>query len=135
MFAVADSSRQPVARRLIAAVAVCLALVQASVLSLSAAACCCEARHAAKIAAEDCCPAGSHPPGECPLHRAPKRAGDCALSCNTSASLQLVLLAGAPPLARPATTPTLVRVAASAASSSVSLDDVDLVPHAPPPRS
>ena len=135
MFAVVDSSRQPLVRRLIAAVAVCLALVQASVVTLSVAACCCEVRHAAKIAAEDCCPVGSHPPGECPLHRAPKKAGDCALSCNTSASLQLVLLSGAPPLARPATAPMLVPVSASAAPSSVWLDDVDLVPHAPPPRS
>lgn len=119
----------------------CLALVQASVAIVSAAACGCEARRAAKAAIEDCCPAGSHPPGMCPLHRdatthsnAKKTAGTALTICDAGAVMQLVLLSGAPPLPKPATTPMLEPVRATVAVADTALVDLDLVPHAPPPK-
>ena len=134
------SRRTSSARLWLGAVAVCLALVQASVAIVSAAACGCEARRAAKAANEDCCPAGSHPPGMCPLHRdaagqpdAKKTAG-AALVCNAGAAMQLVLLSGAPPLQKPATTPTLEPAPATPVVADAALIDLDLVPHAPPPK-
>jgi len=123
------------------AAAVCLALVQASVAIVSAAACGCEARRAAKAASEDCCPAGSHPPGMCPVHRdatthatTKKTAGPALAICQAGAAMQLVLLSGAPPLPKPATNPTLEPVRATAAVADAALVDLDLVPHAPPPK-
>ena len=137
---VTPSRRGSFARRWLGAVAVCLALVQASVAIVSAAACGCEARRAAKAASEDCCPAGSHPPGMCPVHRdttghpnGNKTAG-AALVCNAGGTMQLVLLAGAPPLPRPATTVTLEPVPATIVAADAALIDLDLVPHAPPPK-
>lgn len=135
------SRRSSSARLWLGAVAVCLALVQASVAIVSAAACGCEARRAAKAATEDCCPAGSHPPGMCPLHRdatthsnAKKTAGPALTICDAGAAMQLVLLSGAPPLPRPATTPTLEPVRATVSVADAALVDLDLVPHAPPPK-
>jgi len=137
---VTPSRRGSFARRWLGVVAVCLALVQASVAIVSAAACGCEARRAAKAASEDCCPAGSHPPGMCPVHKdttghanAKKTAGP-ALVCNAGAAMQLVLLAGAPPLPRPATTVTLEPAPATIVVADAALIDLDLVPHAPPPK-
>lgn len=121
--------------------AVCLALIQASVAIVSAAACGCEARRAAKAASEDCCPAGSHPPGMCPVHRdssghpnAKKTNGAALAVCNAGAAMQLVLLSGAPPIAKPATTPTLVPAPATLVAADDAVVNLDLVPHAPPPK-
>jgi hypothetical protein len=138
---VTASRERTTARLWIGAVAVCLALVQASVAIVSAAACGCEARRAAKAASEDCCPAGSHPPGMCPLHRdaashstASKTAGAALAVCNAGAAMQLVLLSGAPPLPKPATTPALEPAPARFVVAADALIDLDLVPHAPPPK-
>lgn len=135
------SRRLSSARLWFGAVAVCLALVQASVAVVSAAACGCEARRASKAAIEDCCPAGSHPPGKCPLHRdattrsnAKTTAGAALTICDAGAAMQLVLLSGAPPLQKPATTPTLEPVRVTVAVADAALVDLDLVPHAPPPK-
>ncbi len=136
---VTSSGRATVARRWLGAVAVCLALVQASVAIVSAAACGCEARRASKVAMEDCCPAGSHLPGMCPLHRnAPGHANadikKALVVCDASARMQLVLLSGAPPVPKPATTPTLEPAPATLALTDVALIDLDVTPHAPPPK-
>jgi hypothetical protein len=135
------SRRTSSARLWLGAVAVCLALVQASVAIVSAAACGCEARRAAKAASEDCCPAGSHPPGMCPLHRdatghpnAKKTAGAALAVCNAGAAMQLVLLSGAPPLSKPALIPTLEPAPATLVVADDALIDLNLVPHAPPPK-
>lgn len=121
--------------------AVCLALVQASVAIVSAAVCGCEARRAAKAASEDCCPAGSHPPGMCPVHRGAtdhqdtgKTASAALVVCNAGAAMQLVLLSGAPPLQKPATTPTLEFAPAALVVAVDALINLNLVPHAPPPK-
>jgi len=38
----------------------------------------------------DCCPAGSHPPGQCPLHKREAPAGGCRLTCATERSTPFV---------------------------------------------
>ena len=37
--------------------------------------------HAAERDDVDCCPAGSHPPGQCPLHRGGASSNECRLTC------------------------------------------------------
>ena len=29
----------------------------------------------------ECCPAGSHPPGQCPLHKTPSHSNECRMTC------------------------------------------------------
>ena len=77
----------------------------------------------------------------CPVHRdaaghpnAKKTAGAALAVCNAGAAMPLVLLSGAPPLQKPVTTPTLVPVPATLVVADDALIDLDLVPHAPPPR-
>ena len=77
----------------------------------------------------------------CPLHRdtsaqthTRKSAGPALAVCNAWASMQLVLLAVAPPLPKPATMPMLEPVAVTSALADAATIDLDLFPHAPPPK-
>jgi hypothetical protein len=38
----------------------------------------------------DCCPAGSHPPGQCPLHKREAPAVGCRLTCATQGSTPFI---------------------------------------------
>lgn len=77
----------------------------------------------------------------CPVHRetaghpsGKKTAGTAFAVCNAGAAMQLVLLSGAPPLSKPAATPTLEPAPVTLVAADVALIDLDLVPHAPPPK-
>ena len=71
-------------RRRFAVCALLLTVIQAAVAFAAPLATCCPSRAASVQADEECCPAGSHPPGECPRHGVskPARAGACRLQCD-----------------------------------------------------
>jgi hypothetical protein len=63
------------------------------------------------VSADDCCPAGSHPPGECPLRHRRASAGhgsarDCRLACAQAGDRALLLVAGVLPVALPPIVPS-----------------------------
>ena len=73
-----------------AACALALVAVQFALLFAAPVAACCREDVAARAAAsrveaeKDCCPPGSHPPGQCPLHRRASRQSEseCRIRCN-----------------------------------------------------
>jgi hypothetical protein len=77
-------------RRRLASCALALTVLQLSLLFTAPLSACCapNAGHATKAAADtgDCCPAGSHPPGQCPLHKAPAKNGTSGTSTPASGS-------------------------------------------------
>lgn len=38
----------------------------------------------------ECCPAGSHPPGQCPLHKNDSHSNDCRMTCARQATTPFV---------------------------------------------
>jgi hypothetical protein len=77
----------------------------------------------------------------CPVHKDnaahqnAKNTPRAALAiCNAGAAMQLVLLSGAPPIAKPVTTPTLVPAPMRLAAADDALIELDRVPHARPPK-
>lgn len=140
------------ASRVVIAVALALALIQASAFAM-ANACCCR-RMTMAAGDSDCCPAGSHPPGQCPLHRdaaeqqhqhqhqmamgdaaapAPTAPAPFMLRCGASRASTLFVTAGMTPAA-PST--FVVALISSLAPAPLAPQPLDLarVPHAPPPR-
>jgi hypothetical protein len=103
---------------------------------------CCPARHAASAPAAEaeieCCPAGSHAPGQCPRHKgsnAPSKPlkVDCRMQCDTPHGVQFLLgVAGLlpPPVVSPAA-PIVSRAVAVATSDPQTRP---FVPESPPPR-
>ena len=72
-------------RRRLASCALALTVLQAALAFAAPLSGCCPSRAAATAQADkDCCPAGSHPPGECPRHARSKAAGpaSCRLQCD-----------------------------------------------------
>jgi hypothetical protein len=117
-------------------VALCLALSQAAATLVSGLCCCREGT--TQVSSDDCCPEGSHPPGMCPLKHgaqagAASRRDTCRLSCAASLLPRFVLTAGVLPLAKPASA-QLMALEVVAAIPPRSLIEIDLVPHAPPPK-
>jgi hypothetical protein len=133
-------------RRRLAPCALVLTLLQCALLFASPAAACCAAgadrlRAAAAAPADEieCCPPGSHPPGQCPLHRTGAKGkaasrSECRLRCDARHAADFVLgVSGILP--RPA--------AGLAAPRAVIVERIDpafaviapSVPDAPPPRS
>jgi hypothetical protein len=94
------------------ACALALAAVQFALLFAAPAAACCRADETAGAAVSrvendaECCPPGSHPPGQCPLHRRAARQSEseCRIRCTApSASGYMIGIAGmlpAPPVSR-----------------------------------
>jgi hypothetical protein len=117
-------------RRLLCAVVLC-AFLPLGAFSTLAAACQCATMMVAS-SDDDCCPAGSHPPGMCPLHQRESTA-QCRFSCAAGGQTLLLLT-----VARPES-PTGHQVpAATPADVSPSIDAAPLAraasPDAPPPR-
>jgi hypothetical protein len=120
-------------RRRLASCALALIVCQTAAVFAAPLWSCCASRHAASAEAEhDCCPAGSHPPGQCPRHAA-ERSRDCRLQCDAPHGVQFLI--------------AVVGVLPAPAASAAALVPVQLVvvspfapalrpsvPHAPPPR-
>ena len=114
-------------RRLAAVVAVVLALAQGAAVAASAVA---YAGDAIQAVVSDCCVKGSHPPGQCPLHRKPSAA--CRLSCAASTAGPIVILAvGELPAPARLVAPE-ARVAAAAPLFESALDRAPAHPTPPP---
>jgi hypothetical protein len=124
--------------------ALLLIVVQAALLFVAPVSACCRdrsTRQAQTIGAadEDCCPAGSHPPGQCPLHKGKTKSSgsggsrECRLRCAASQAPDFTLGAigvlpgpAAIPVAAPRST------FGSIASSTVLARSLN--PDAPPPK-
>ena len=130
-------------RRRLASGAIALTLLQLAVLFAAPVSACClpfrlkaEATQVEKAEAPDCCPAGSHAPGECPLHKgggAQKSGSDCRMTCDTEHGPQFVLgVTGV----LPAPESTRIDLTASAPLHGVPFIATarPSVPAAPPPR-
>ena len=124
--------------------AVAMMLLQATLLVVwPLSACCAQSgaakAHAAKAAAEaDCCPPGSHRPGQCPLHRsarsgARQSASTCRIQCSAPLAAAIVIgTVGVLPDPPVAARTTIVSTVAPAPADAVSARAVH--PDAPPPK-
>jgi hypothetical protein len=133
-------------RRRLASCALALLVLQCAMPFAAPIAACCAprvatpARAAAAPGDGECCPAGSHPPGECPRHQARKSAGaqtsqrsECRMTCGGPHGPQL-LLPNAGLLPAPAATDiTLASVPVEARDAANPLPRRAL-PDAPPPK-
>ena len=98
-------------RRRLASFALALSALQLALLFAVPVSACCSRKPMAQVTTtveaagtHDCCPAGSHPPGECPLHRNDKSAGQqtsraeqCRMACDTPHAPQIVFAIGVLP--------------------------------------
>jgi len=127
-------------RRRLAASALALLVCHAALVFVAPLSSCCPSRHAAVGAAtteaeKDCCPAGAHAPGKCPLHGRSKAATKiaCRMQCDAPHGVQFLLgAAGLLPAPAGSLEPPIVshRVVFAA-------DDPETrpsVPESPPPR-
>jgi hypothetical protein len=81
----------PFRRRFFAAGALIVVLAHLTAVLAVPLAACAAITPAAHHDSVECCPAGSHPPGECPLHRQDaKHSGGCRLTCATQGSTPFV---------------------------------------------
>jgi hypothetical protein len=135
-------------RRRLASGALALTVLQLALLFAAPLSACCpsnRAAHQAKVAAEtECCPAGSHAPGECPLHRG-SRAGDrqsarttqtegaCRMICDAPHGAPLLLGATGIVPSPQAVEIDLTAYAMAVGASSITTDRPSF-PDAPPPR-
>jgi len=125
-------------RHRLASCALALLFVQTAVaIAVPMAMCCPADTHAAAAQDEDCCPAGSHPPGQCPLHGRAKTTGatsaSCRMHCDAPHGIQL--LAGTVavlPVTSRITIALTDRGAARADSTTAVLRST--IPSAPPPK-
>ena len=88
-------------RRRLASGALALTVLQLALLFAAPVSACCAPRHhlAARVSEEavDCCPPGSHAPGQCPLHRSTDRSGaeksasTCRMMCDAPHGPQFLL--------------------------------------------
>jgi len=129
-------------RRRLASFALALAVCHSALVFAGPLASCCPSRAAAAAAADDeCCPAGSHPPGQCPRHAGSnassraERSGktSCRLQCDAPHGAQFLL--GAVGLL-PVSALSIAAPDAShaAANAVVNPETRPFVPDAPPPR-
>jgi len=84
-------------RRRLASCALLLMALQAALVFTAPLSACCAPRGSAMHRApavedEECCPAGSHPPGQCPRHArsAGRSAASCRLQCDAPHGVQFV---------------------------------------------
>ena len=130
-------------RRRLASCALALLVCQTASVFAAPLSSCCPARHAASAPAAEaeteCCPAGSHPPGQCPRHKSsttpskPAKKMDCRIQCDAPHGVQFLIgVAGLLP-------PPVVSPAAPIVSRAVVVATADpqtrpFVPESPPPR-
>jgi hypothetical protein len=124
-------------RRRLASCALALVVCHAALVLAAPLSACCPSRSAAPAAEaeKDCCPAGSHAPGQCPLHARSKAETkvSCRMQCDAPHGAQF-LLGGVGLLPAPAAS-----LAAPVASLVADIRGVDpetrpFVPDSPPPR-
>ena len=86
-------------RRRLASCALALTVLQAALLFAAPLSACCRLVSARTDAAaaratekEDCCPPGSHPPGQCPRHQQSRTASrsDCRMTCDATPAAFLI---------------------------------------------
>jgi hypothetical protein len=127
-------------RRRLASCALAVVLLQCALLFAAPVSACCgtaaEGGHATQAEgspAIECCPPGTHAPGQCPLHK-PERSSDCALRCGQTHAPDFVL--GAVGIL----TPPVVSLAppATTRAGAIAIPGVvvrAIPPDGPPPRS
>jgi hypothetical protein len=129
-------------RRRLASCALAMLVCQTASVFAAPLSSCCPARHAATAPAAEaeteCCPAGSHAPGQCPRHKRSNAPStplkvDCRMQCDAPHGVQFLLgVAGLVP-------PPIVSPAAPIVSRAVVVATADpqarpFVPESPPPR-
>jgi len=123
-------------RRRLAPFATVLMILQAAlVFSAPLAACCQAGKTASAVQDEDCCPAGAHPPGECPRHARSNRESraSCRLLCDAPHGLQFIAgIAGVLPPDAVAAVPAGDRGAVTIVSAVAQVRST--IPTSPPPR-
>ena len=128
-------------RRRLAASALVLLVCHTTLVFVAPLSSCCPSRHASAAAVsateteKDCCPAGSHAPGQCPLHARSKTSTkvSCRMQCDAPHGVQFLLGASA---LLPAPAVSLAPAIVSRAFI-LTVDDPETrpsVPDAPPPR-
>src|SRR5262249_42309333 len=133
-------------RRRLASCALALTALQLALLfSVPVSACCVSkaaaVAHGTSAASKDCCPAGSHAPGECPLHKNKGQAGDhktsrtaeCRMMCDAPHGPQF-LLAAIGVLPAPEAFEIVLPSQAFASRSQAPVLLRAALPDAPPPR-
>jgi hypothetical protein len=121
-------------RRRTAAGALMLVFLQFAMLAAApVAACCAPAGQPAAVAQEDCCPPGSHVPGQCPLHKTAPRASDCRLTC-ARAGVDVFVPGVFGVLPSPAATAAPARASVPVHIISLLPLSADADPFTPPPR-
>ena len=132
-------------RRRFASCALALTVLQAALVFAAPLSLCCPSRTAAQAvqADKDCCPAGSHPPGECPLHarfrNASKSASQsggrvaCRMQCDAPHGAGYVLGAiGVLPAPLSASVPVVQAHALAVVELAPTVRST--IPDSPPPR-
>jgi hypothetical protein len=132
-------------RRRLASCALVLTVLQLTLLFTAPISACCArsgGSAAVKVAASDpeCCPAGSHPPGECPLHKGSKggapdtrSARACRMMCDAPHGPQF-LIGGVGVLGVPQEVTVSLTSSALPAAPSFLVSRRSSIPDAPPPK-
>ena len=81
----------------------------------------------------ECCPAGSHPPGQCPLHKNDSHSNDCRMTCARQATTPFVpgVVGVLPPSIAIA---TVIEGATPLLAVESVRDSRSLTPLSPPPK-
>jgi len=121
-------------RRRLASCALALLFCQTVAVFAAPLSSCCTTRQAvaAEAAEHDCCPAGSHPPGQCPRHAAEK-SRSCRLQCDAPHGVQFLIAALGVVPAPTASTVALIPGQLIAIAPSAPIVHASL-PQSPPPR-
>jgi hypothetical protein len=127
-------------RRRLAACALALLVCQTAAVFAAPLWSCCPSRHATAAAEQtdehDCCPAGSHPPGQCPRHAGDSKAASraaCRMQCDAPHGVQFLIAAVGVMPAPQASVSTLSPGQFVSALALVPTLRAS-VPHSPPPR-
>ena len=120
-------------RRRLASWALALLFCQAIAVFAAPLSSCCAPTQAAAAEDHDCCPAGSHPPGQCPRHAAAGRKSACRMQCDAPHGAQfLIAVPGVMP--PPAAMSLALTPGPSVAIAQPSSTARASVPPSPPPR-
>ncbi len=122
-------------RRRLASCALALILVQTALAFAAPLSACCTTKPTAAADADECCPAGSHPPGQCPRHARSNGAPrvSCRLQCDAPHGLQFVAgVTGVLPVPLAVTVPSADAGAIAFVPAVERLRSSD--PTSPPPR-
>jgi hypothetical protein len=130
-------------RRRLASCALALTVLQFTLLFLAPISACCTrtgAHTAATISTDDieCCPAGSHPPGQCPLHKGSKSGAagarnSCRVMCDAPHGPQF-LLGAVGVLAAPQGSTVSLAPSALPVGAPFLVSARPSLPDAPPPK-